>query len=206
MENIDKNFFVYMHINKINNKKYIGITKQNPKNRWGMNGQRYKDSPRFYNAIQKYGWNNFEHKILYENCTQEEACSLEKKLITEYQTTEKECGYNLTTGGEKHYFFTETTKQKLSEQKKGSKNPQWGSRRTDEEKKHLSNIQKELVEQGKQHSKKVLCINTGIIYNSCKEAARNTGSGNEKQATHIADVCNGTRQSCNNFQWKWMTD
>ena len=56
-------YSVYLHNNKINNKKYIGITKQKPKNRWGLNGYNYNSSPYFYAAIQKYGWDNFEHII-----------------------------------------------------------------------------------------------------------------------------------------------
>ena len=60
---IEEKYYVYSHRNKINNKIYIGITKQNPTVRWGVDGKRYKDSPRFWNAIQKYGWDNFEHEI-----------------------------------------------------------------------------------------------------------------------------------------------
>lgn len=48
-------YTVYQHKNKINNKVYIGITKQIPEKRWGINGYNYKTSPHFYSAIQKYG-------------------------------------------------------------------------------------------------------------------------------------------------------
>ena len=78
-----------MHINKINNKKYIGITGRNPKLRWGVNGNGYKGNKYFYNAIQKYGWENFEHKILFENLSLEEACDKEKYLIELYKSNKQ---------------------------------------------------------------------------------------------------------------------
>ena len=97
-----KNYTVYMHINKINNKKYIGITKTSVNKRWGCNGTGYRDNKQsvFYRAIQKYGWDNFEHKILYENLSQDEACNIEVKLIKEYKTQNKNFGYNVQPGGQ----------------------------------------------------------------------------------------------------------
>ena len=51
-------YTVYQHKNKINGKRYFGITSRKPEERWGYNGRNYKSSPHFYSAIQKYGWDN----------------------------------------------------------------------------------------------------------------------------------------------------
>ena len=66
-------YTVYQHKNKINGKNYFGITSKNPEERW-KKGEGYKSSPHFYLAIKKYGWDNFEHNILFEGLTKEEAC------------------------------------------------------------------------------------------------------------------------------------
>ena len=199
---LTQNYSIYIHINKINGKVYIGQTCQKPEVRWG-NGQGYKQSPRFYAAIKRYGWDNFEHKILYSNMTREEANQYEAELIEKYKSNKEEFGYNMTSGGEDHYRFTDEVKQKLREQKLGEKNHQYGTHRTEEEKAYLSEVQRKLTIEGRQHAKSVRCIDTNIIYYSCKEAVRRTGSGNEKQCTHIADVCNGKRPKCNGYKWEW---
>ena len=94
-------FTVYIHINTINNKKYIGITSKKPEDRWGLDGHNYHNQ-HFNRAIQKYGWDSFEHIILQEGLTEEEAKQLEIKLIEEYNTTDPDFGYNKTIGGDGH--------------------------------------------------------------------------------------------------------
>ena len=91
-----KKYVLYMHENKINGKKYIGITKQQPEVRW-KGGSGYKQNPAFWNAIQKYGWDNFEHIILLENLTREDAERLEIEYIQQYNTIAQ--GYNISEGG-----------------------------------------------------------------------------------------------------------
>lgn len=121
----EKKWCVYIHTNKINGKKYIGITCQNPKSRWGKNGHGYIKQSYFYNAIQKYGWDNFEHEILLENINYENACQMEKELIKKYNTNNRDFGYNRALGGDVNYGYTftmsEETKEKMSKSKKGIK-------------------------------------------------------------------------------------
>lgn len=98
-ENEIKDYKVYLHINKINNKKYIGITKQELKKRWGINGSGYAGSTYFYYSILKYGWDSFEHILLLNNLTESEAVAKEKELIKEYRSNDKKYGYNTSSGG-----------------------------------------------------------------------------------------------------------
>lgn len=106
-------YTVYQHISP-SGKSYIGITKQNPKYRW-RNGENYKSSPHFYSAIRKYGWENFEHIILYEGLTKEEACACEQYHIKELNTTDRNFGYNDRAGGETGASFSEELKRKQKE-------------------------------------------------------------------------------------------
>ena len=132
-ENFDQNraWAVYVHRNKINGKRYVGIT-SNLKLRW-RNGGGYRPQPYFWRAIQKYGCNNFEHEILLQNETHEYACKAERCLIKHYKTKNPLYGYNLTDGGDgpRGLIVTEETRQKMSESHKGKKLP-------DEQKKMLS--------------------------------------------------------------------
>ena len=137
-----------------------------PKYRW-KNGLGYQNNEYFFRAIQKYGWNNFEHKILLKNLTEEQASCLERFFISYWNLNNKEYGYNLTSGGSKGYtqsqktkdkisnsntgkVFTEEHKKKLSENAKkrtGDKNPFYGKHHSLETKKKLSKINS-----GKKHT------------------------------------------------------
>ena len=99
-------YTVYIHTNIINQKKYVGLTKQQPERRWGRNGQGYFKKkkgkyvqPAMVNAILKYGWNNFTHEIIQTGLTKKEAGNLEKQLIKKYQSNEPKYGYNIKDGG-----------------------------------------------------------------------------------------------------------
>ena len=109
-------YLVYCHINKINGKKYIGITKQNPKIRWG-NGKNYKGCLKFNCAIEKYGWDNFDHEIIASKLTKQEAENFERLLIEKLNTTDNKFGYNISLGGYamEHRHHTDFSKKKMSE-------------------------------------------------------------------------------------------
>lgn len=89
---VENKHCIYMHKNKINGKIYIGQTLQdNPNNRW-QNGHGYIKQPKFFSDIIKYGWLNFEHCILEQGLTQQEANERENFWIQYFDSCKK--GYN----------------------------------------------------------------------------------------------------------------
>lgn len=114
MEAQNKTYCVYMHINQKNGKVYIGQTKfgDNPNKRW-RNGEGYKMSVVFYRAIQKYGWDSFDHQIIASELTQDEANYLEEQLIQQFDSTNFIKGYNIQSGGE-NCEWSEISKLKMA--------------------------------------------------------------------------------------------
>jgi len=106
-----------MHVNKTNGKKYIGITCKDVNRRWGLNGNGYKGSTYFYRAIQKYGWDNFEHIVLQDGLDETTAKQQEVELIKKHKTVNSKYGYNLTYGGQGN-VPNETTRRKMSDAQK----------------------------------------------------------------------------------------
>lgn len=163
-------FTVYMHRNRINDKKYIGITKQNTKYRWRSDGSGYIHSPYFAKAIEKYGWDNFEHIILHSNVDETTAKKLEQYYIKYYNTRQNQNGYNMTAGGDGTFniIVTQETRQKLSIAGKGIKRSQEtklkqsiarkGKKPTEETIKKLSasHLGKRLSPKAREIAKKVL--------------------------------------------------
>ena len=216
----EKCYTVYMHICP-NNKKYIGITGKKPEKRW-RNGFNYRNCILFNRAIKKYGWNNIKHEILFSNLTKEEAEQKEIELIAFYKSNQREYGYNIQNGGnvhcvseetkrkisnstkgEKHFMYgthrSKETINKMSKSMKGRKGYWKGKHRTEETKIKISNALK-----GKKahNALKVLCVETGIIYDNMHIAS-------EKTNTYISGICNcckGKLKTTNGFHWKYYNE
>ena len=219
-------YTVYQHKNKINGKVYIGITSQKPEQRW-RNGEGYKSSPHFYSAIQKYGWDNFEHNILFVELTKEQACLKEQELIKEFNSMNREYGYNSTSGGD-IFVMNEETKQKISQALMGNQN-NLGHSCSEEKKKKISEAQKgrEFTEEHKQklseaaknrhvpcsedkkqilkeksHKKPVYCEELDKVFESVQECGRQLGI----PATNISKLCNGRGKTLKGYHLRYYND
>ena len=148
---------VYAHINTVNGKMYIcqTIRGDNPNRRWD-NGNGYRHSPHFYAAIQKYGWDVFQHEIVASNLTQDEANTFERILISTLDTTNPDKGYNVLPGGD-NTSLPDVVKDKIRAKaierfqdktnhpiygRIGELAPMYGKHQTDEAKKRISDANK----------------------------------------------------------------
>lgn len=199
---------IYMIVNLINNKKYVGQTQQTIEERF----RKHKSSnscPKLYNALKKYGESNFKIftlKVIAANkysVLAEQLDEWEKFYIKYYNSVEN--GYNLTYGGQnKLKQLSEETKKKISEAQKGEKGNMWGKHHSDETKEKISKKVSET--RIKKYGKPVIQLSLDGTFikewNSIKEAAASFDS----KRSHIADVCNGVRNSCFGYKWKWVNE
>lgn len=213
----ERRFCVYKHTSP-SGKVYIGITGQNPITRW-QGGNGYKKHPYFFKAILKYGWDNIKHEILFDSLTKEEACQKEIELISKYKSNIPQFGYNKSSGGEcaasgvvftterlckmseahKGKRLSEETRQKLSEALKGENAFWYGKHHSIETRKKLSQTHK-----GKPalNKKKVLCVETGNIYESVTTAAKEIGVS----LSLIVVVCKGKQKTAGGYHWKYIKE
>lgn len=136
---------VYKSTNLINNQSYIGITTKTLEYRKTTHQKASKYSnKKFYNALKKYGFDNFKWSILYECDDIIELENMEIFYIKKYDTFNN--GYNLTTGGELKKVISNESIEKMSEKRldwlKNNKNPFKGKTHTTETKQKLSEIRK----------------------------------------------------------------
>lgn len=198
-------FVVYMHKSP-DGKKYIGITSKKPEHRWN-HGKGYWSNKYFSNAIQKHGWNNFEHIIIYSGLSKIEACEKEKELIKLYKSNNPAYGYNISSGGEnpaEGVKFSEETRRKMSISHKGVKHS--------EETKKLLRKKKKGRPNGHEGKVGKLCTKAGIVsqidektnevisvFYGYDEMHRMTGYAK----TPVRETAQGIRKRAYGFKWKY---
>ena len=221
--NANNSWNVYIHTNKFNGKKYVGITKHPPKKRW-KNGLGYKNNNHFWRAIQKYGWDNFKHEIILQNETFEYACAVEKCLIKHYKTKNQKYGYNLTDGGEGlcGWTPTEETRKKMRENHadfNGSRNPNYnnhklaGKNNPNYGKRHskdaIEKIKAANAGVANKNRKAVYCIELNAPFFSSREAEKVTGvdhSGIIKCCKHKAYFCGKDMSTKSPLHWIYIEE
>lgn len=129
-----KYHYVYRTVNKINGKFYIGKHSTN-----NLDDGYLGSGKVLKKAIEKYGVENFEKKILCFCDSSDEALKVEEFLVTDYIINREDC-YNLKKGGKggaEKGFLSEEGKRKLSERMKGNQNTK-GTHLSEEHRKKIS--------------------------------------------------------------------
>jgi group I intron endonuclease len=124
-------YSIYKSINKVNGKVYIGFASNLPKRKYRHKHYALakKRTNRFYTAIRKYGWENFEWQIIYQSKDKNHCLNImENFFIEEYRTYIgfDDCnGYNMTLGGDgglgSHRPKTKEHRERISQSHKGKK-------------------------------------------------------------------------------------
>ena len=103
---------IYKVTNKVNGKIYIGQTIRTLEQRkWQhLDCARNGVKTHFYNAIRKYGEENFVFEIIDEASSIVELNELERYYIAKFNCVED--GYNMVDGGNNNVMFLNDVKQK----------------------------------------------------------------------------------------------
>jgi len=133
---------IYLIRNKVNDKCYVGQTIQkNVKNRWKAHICS-KDTIVSY-AIARYGIENFEFSVIAD-VPDDQLDEREISEIRERNTTSPN-GYNLEEGGNLGKVIHPSSREKMSEAKRGKKNHNFGKPRTEETKTKIGMAHKGLT-------------------------------------------------------------
>lgn len=200
---------IYMWRNEINGKLYVGKakdfrnrTKEHKYNSFCEKSTEYNKL--LHRTIRKYGLENFEVCILEKDLKDNDEMSQKEIYYIEFYDVlaNKGKGYNVASGGE------------------GGSNNFAG--KTEEEMKEIGRKKSEAMK-GKNtgenasmfgrtgadnpNSKAVICVTTGEIFSSTREAERQTGVAN----SHISACCRGKYKSAGLIDgkpavWKYLED
>jgi group I intron endonuclease len=174
---------------------------------------------KFHRAIRKYGVDAWNHEVLCECDSQDEAKRREIEMIAQFKSNHDEYGYNLTSGGDGCSDASDETRQKLRRVQLGRKRSEqtrikmsrYHQNRPDTHKQRLIDSQRVYFaslseeERNKRYEKR--CKRVSMYMNdvrvqtfaSVKEAASTMNCN----AGLIASVARGCRKTHAGYGWKY---
>lgn len=182
-----------------------------------------------HKAIRKYGVENFTVEQIDVATCQEELNEKERYWIEFYDSMNRNKGYNLTNGGDS-FKMAESVKVKISEFAKtriGEKNPRYGvpmglenrlkisavnklrtgeknsfygKHHTEETKQKMRGKRPSISGAKNPNAKKVLCIETGVVYECGVIASKETGVS----YSSLRKCCQGNRKTAGGYHWQYI--
>ena len=213
-------------------KYYIGTTCQRLERR-ARGGKFYKECRLFYEAILKYGWENFTVDILDTSASQKEAFLLEQFYISQYHSNDSAFGYNLASGGTKgckqhsstvelnslhhkgkRHPISDETKKKISKAHIGKPGPHF----TEAQRKKFSE-QRKGIRFSPEHRKHISECKKGVYVRGNNPKARkvvcvetgvvfdclaDAGEWAKCSSHNISSVCTGHLKTSGGYHWKYL--
>lgn len=185
-----KNYKVYLIRNRHDEIIYCGLTGSELSVRFDGHKQRKKG------LID----NTCKIELVQEWLTLAEAATLERVLIKQYNLLEK--GLNKSPGSINGFSqnHSEDQKRKWSEERKGKPVSSEHAEKNRTARLGKKNSEKHLKIISEAKSKPVLCVETGKIYSSAREAAKDLNL----QYSKISLVCNGIRSTTGGYHFKFV--
>lgn len=216
-------YCIYCYTNRINGKKYIGQTKDI---RRRCHPSNYKSCSKFYAAIEKYGYENFDFEILEKDLTIDEANIKEEEYIFNLNTIQN--GYNIKSGGLNN-IYSEESKKKMSNKCKTKQrircietNKEYNSAMEIERELGYANsniiacclgkthtaygytweyIDKEItVDRTDKRKRKVYCVELKKVFESAAKAAEETGT----YRSNITKCCQNKLNTTGGYHWNYI--
>jgi group I intron endonuclease len=217
---------IYVIKNNINGKMYVGQTTMGFKRRLACHLSLKKYI--LGNAIEKYGINNFTFYV-YSGIPVDLLDYFEIEMIKRLNTVSPN-GYNINLGGQSNRIFSQETRDRISQARTGTHHSYGykislankGRVKSAEEKKNISNGLKGKLK-SKEHiarmvasriknkknagdknpsAKKVICIETGDIFTTMKEASEVYGLS----ISGVCQCCTGAIKACHGWHWEYYTE
>lgn len=182
---------IYVIVNLVNNKKYIGST-INFKNRWDKHKKDLKNnkhhSIHLQRAWNKYGEENFLFEVLEYVQDVNDLIQIEQYYLDWMETWKEENGYNIcsTAGSTLGIKLSVEIRKQRSERVKGAKNPMYG--------KHFSDESKEKMAITQRGEKSAVAKLTWDIVNKIRQEYL-VGDVSYRVLARKYNVCDGTIQA-----------
>ena len=170
-----------------NNKVYIGkstnLSRRKSQHLWMLRHNSHSN-PALQSDYNNLGEELFKFIVL--QIADENLSELEEKYITEYNSTNSLFGYN-------EFFGSKPSKKVSMKRSKAliGKSPSKETR---------NKISRSLLGSNSPRAKKVMCVETGEIFDCVRDIKRTLGLPNGS----ISKCCRGLQETCGGFHWKYI--
>ena len=203
---------IYKITNMINNKVYIGQTTKSLEQRLKTHKRdSISKNSYFYQAVRKYGWDNFSAEIIEDNITDIDTLNEREQYWIKYYNSflDKTKGYNSTSGG-KNYTMTREEREKRRYRVLGNKNPMYGKpspnkgkKLSEEHKKKISlankNNKRDRTSENNPSSKPIINITQNQYFDSITDACHFYNISHTAIMNHLK----GKSNTCIGCKWRY---